>query len=348
MIYYRFIPVLILSLGLMVSGTLFSESISTAESSLVGKKICIDPGHGGYDPGATNEAFGLSESNINLDVSFGLKSLLESSGAEVVLTRTDDSYRDNDARYTFCNHEQATILVSIHTNSVVDPTWDGSMALYFHPDDDDRVLAQTIYDVMYPMLKVSAPDPDNFRSFGLDWFASGVLMRSDMPAAMMEPLFMSNTAEAELLVQQIYDDPIAGVVNTNCVNLDCRRGEIARSIYQGVLSYFKTNTSGSMHVSAIEMSFEKKARNYFVHSQITIQDSAGNDVQGAEVSVEITQPDGSTVSISDSTGIDGAVTFKVRSDQVGTYEATVTGVKKDGWLYDDEANTETSEFLTIP
>jgi len=338
---YRFTAVLILSLGLMVSGTLFTNSISTADSNLEGKKICIDPGHGGSDPGATNEEYGLSESSINLDVSFGLKFLLEGSGAEVVLTRTDDSYKDNEDRYTFCNNEQATILVSIHTNSVVDPTWDGSMALYFHPDDDDRVLAQTIYDVMYPRLKASAPDLDNFRSFGLDWFASGVLMRSDMPAALMEPLFMSNPAEADLLVQPIYDD--RGVINLNC-----RRGEIALSIYQGVLSYFETNASGSMHVSAIDMSFDKKARNYFVYAQVAIQDAGGDAVQGADVSVEIAQPDGTTVSISDSTGIDGTVTFKIRSDQIGTYEATVTDVSKDGWSYDDAANTETSESLTIP
>lgn len=42
------------------------------------------------------------------------------------------------------------------------------MTLYFHPDDDDRVLAQTIYDVMYPVLKESAQDPDIFLPFGLD------------------------------------------------------------------------------------------------------------------------------------------------------------------------------------
>ncbi len=121
---------------------LFTSSISATSGDLIGKKICIDPGHGGSDPGAINNEFGLFESTINLDVSYGLKWLLENEGAEVVLTRTDDSYKDNNDRYTFCNSEAATILISIHTNSVVDPSG-VPMALYF-PDDDDRAEGGTV------------------------------------------------------------------------------------------------------------------------------------------------------------------------------------------------------------
>jgi N-acetylmuramoyl-L-alanine amidase len=344
----RMSKILILMLGVILLNTQFTQSISAVNSDLTGQKICIDPGHGGSDPGATNIEYDLSESMINLDVSYALKYLLEDCGAAVVLTRTDDSYKDNNDRYTFCNNEEATILLSVHTNSVIDPTWDGSMALYFHPDDDDQILARSIYDVMYPLLKASAPDPSNFTSFDLDWFASGVLLKSDMPAAMLEPLFMSNPAEAALLVQFIFDDPYLGITNTGCANLICRRGEIARSIHQGVLSYIETSTSGSMHVSSIDMSFDKKMRNYFVISQVAIQDDSGYYVPDAEVSVSIIKPDGTTVSISDSSGIDGSVTFKIRSDQVGTFETTVTAVSKDGWTYNEEANTETSDFLLIP
>jgi len=164
----------------------------------------------------------------------------------------------------------------------------------------------------------------------------------------MEPLFMSNPAEADLLVKHIYDDPVEEIFNADCVDNKCRRGEIAQSIYQGVLRYFETIASGRMHVSEIDMSFDKKARNYFVYSQVVIQDDGGNYVPGADVSITITKPDGITVSISESSGIDGTVTFKIRSDQVGTYETTVTDVSKDGWIYNDGANTETSDFLIIP
>ena len=215
--------------------TIVPAYMVTATDALTGKKICLDPGHGGSDPGAVNENYNLQEKDINLDVAYGLKALLEGDGATVVITRTDDSSKSNNDRYTFCNNEQATILVSVHTNSTSDPTMDGSLALYFH--NDDKVLAQAIYDVMYPYLRDTAPDPNNFTNFGLDRYASGVLLKSDMPAAMMEPLFMSNPPEAELLVTPIYTD--TGVtLNPDCENLGCRRAQIAQAIHDGILAYF--------------------------------------------------------------------------------------------------------------
>ena len=222
---------------IVVSGIPLRETM--ARERLNGIKVCLDPGHGGFDPGAVNDAYDLRETEINLDVAFGLQSLLEGAGAQVVLTRTDDdTYLENYDRYTFCNAETATILVSIHTNSVVYPEWDGAMALYFRPHEDDKQLAGAIYEVMYPFLQETAPDPAAFRSFGLDWFASGVLLRSDMPAAMMEPLFMSNPDEAALLQVPIYQDAFVEIINPDCQDFGCRRGQIAVAIFNGILNYY--------------------------------------------------------------------------------------------------------------
>jgi len=230
--YYGILLIVVI---IVVSGIPSGET--TARGRLKGIKVCLDPGHGGIDPGAVNDAYGLYESEINLDVAFGMQRLLEGAGAQVVLTRTDDIYLENYDRYTYCNDQAATILVSLHTNSVVNPEWDGELVLYFRPHEDDKQLAGAIYEVMYPFLQEIAPDPAAFRSFGLDWFASGVLLRSDMPAAMMEPLFMSNPAEAELLLTSIHD-PLTGEINSTCQDFECRRGQIAESIFQGILNYF--------------------------------------------------------------------------------------------------------------
>jgi N-acetylmuramoyl-L-alanine amidase len=218
--------------------TCFPVGKTAAQSRLRGIKICLDPGHGGIDPGAVNGEYGLLESDINLDISHGLKLLLEDVGAQVVMTRMDDSYLENYDRYTFCNEQKATILVSIHTNSVVYPEWDGAMALYFRPHEDDKLLAGAIYEVMYPLLRETAPDPEAFHSYGLDWFASGVLLRSDMPAAMMEPLFMSFPLEAELLQISMFSDYAQSEINPDCQEFDCRRGQIAQAIFEGILNYF--------------------------------------------------------------------------------------------------------------
>lgn len=177
-----------------------------------------------------NEEYNLEEKDINLDVADGLKALLKADGADVVMTRTDDSSKSNSDRYTFCNDEVATILVLAHTNSVTESSWDGSLGLY--APMDDPALAQAIYDKMYPFLRDNAPERVDFRDFGLDLFASGVLFKSDMPAAMMEPLFVSNPAEASLLVTPI----------SECG--DCRRAQIAQALHDGILNYFAQRGGG--------------------------------------------------------------------------------------------------------
>jgi len=215
------------------------------------------------------------------------------------------------------------------------------MGLYVH--EDDKALAGAIHETMYPMLRDTLPDdyPDEFVDFGLVRFNSGVLLKSDMPAAMMEPLFMSNSYEADLLV-----DAIAG---GNCPDLSCRRGQIAQSLYQGILHYF--DTLGKMHVESVEMWAGSKgpsSNTTFVHTRVAVQDQHGNPVSGAVVLLETTQPKGPVVSQTGMTGADGMVTFQLRAKGEGTYESTVIDVSMSGWTYTAGANTETSAELAVP
>lgn len=199
------------------------------------KVICLDPGHGGSDPGAVynDGTIYLEEEDINLDEAYRLKSLLEADGATVVMTRVDDSYKSNNDRYTFANKAGATILVSIHTNSVSSSSADGTCTLYMKKTD--KVLAQVLQDTMYPALLVNAPDRSVFLNRGLIRYASGVLLKTQMPAAMVEPVFMSNPGEAKMLATPIYTDN--GVtLNQGCVA--CRRAQIAQAVRDGILNYF--------------------------------------------------------------------------------------------------------------
>jgi N-acetylmuramoyl-L-alanine amidase len=344
---------IIVTLSLLI--TIVPAYMVTATDALAGKKVCLDPGHGGSATGALNEDYSLEEKDINLDVAYGLKALLEADGATVVMTRKDDSDKSNNDRYTFCNNEQATILVSIHTNSTSDPTMDGSLALYFH--QDDKALAQAIYDVMYPYLKKTAPDPDNFTDFGLDRYASGVLLKSDMPAAMMEPLFMSHPVEADWLTVTLNQVDGDGVVlldadgnptlNPDCENFDCRRGQIARALHDGILAYF--TPVGTMHVASIDMSLQTRGPWTNAIATVTIIDADGVPVEGATVSGHWS---GAT-SDSDSgvTDADGKVSLK--SDRVKdppsgtTFTFTVDDVVLSRWTYDPSIG-ETSDSITVP
>ena len=338
---------IITSIILTLLTLLLATPAPAHETTLSGYKICLDPGHGGDDPGAIYDdgIIYLEEADINLDVSYGLKTLLETSGAIVVMTRTDDSSKDNSDRYIFCNNESATILVSLHTNSVTDPAWDGSMALYFHPDEDDKILAQTIYDVMYPALKISAPDPDNFTPFGLDWFASGVLLKSDMPGAMMEPLFMSHHGEANQLITPIFTD-FGSTPNFTCDN--CRRAQISLAIHDGIVAYFSSPVPGSvMHIEYIELSLERRGPLTFAEAAVRIVDIDGNPVSGATVTGEWTGVvTGIAATATDENGIAIAPSPRTRAS-TGKFRFTVTGVSKDSWAYSQGSNVETEDTISF-
>ena len=202
--------------------------------------VCLDPGHGGADPGATNGD--LQEKEINLDVAYKVKELLEADGYSVVMTRSDDSNPTNEERYTTANSAGASVLVSIHTNSVLKnaDTVDGSMALYFKTDD--MALAQIMREELYANLRGTAEGEGIvFRDFGLEKFAARILMSSNMPATIAEPVCMSHLQEAIWLSTQVFSD-LGNVVNPDCV--DCRRAKIAKSIHGAIVLYLEQGAPG--------------------------------------------------------------------------------------------------------
>lgn len=210
-----------------------------AGGPLTGKTVCVDPGHGGVDSGAYFAAYDLSESDINLDESYALRALLEGAGATVAMTRTGDAGLTERERAAFCNDAGATILVSVHTNSFKGAEPNGALTFYGKRSAPEDVrLAEAIHDFLYPTMRKTAPVPTAFTDYGVRRFGAGVLRRSSMPAALVEPAFLSNPAEAALLVTPIYTAPGSGAFSKGCPALNCRRGQIALAIFQGVLAFF--------------------------------------------------------------------------------------------------------------
>ena len=202
-----------------------THTVTAEPDPLNGKHICLDPGHGGTQPGAVNGT--LLEKEINLDEALYLRDMWESRGATVTMTREGDETKSIRDRYSKCNDVKADILVSVHTNSVSDPSINGSLSIYFQ--GEDKVLAGAVHEIMYPALKVAAPEQDNFTNFGLKKDALGVLLKSKMPSVVVEPVFMSNTGEEGLLQTAIADCDLVE---------QCRRLEIANTIIDGVDNYF--------------------------------------------------------------------------------------------------------------
>lgn len=111
--------------------------------------VVVDAGHGGKDIGATDN--NAREKDINLGVALQLESLIKKKlkGANVVMTRDDDTYLTLQQRADVANKAKGDLFISIHTNSVDKSnknrkTVAGSSvyALGLHKDDNNMRVAR--------------------------------------------------------------------------------------------------------------------------------------------------------------------------------------------------------------
>lgn len=139
----------------------------TTVPELVGQTIAIDPGHGGVDPGALGPQ-GVHEKDIALKLAQKLRSLLESSGARVVMTRETDTdlsdaslghqytrrkRQDLSRRVALINTSGAALLVSIHLNSMTARRWYGAQVFFASESSESKRLAVTIQESLRETLQ---------------------------------------------------------------------------------------------------------------------------------------------------------------------------------------------------
>ncbi|UQZ85013.1 Germination-specific N-acetylmuramoyl-L-alanine amidase precursor [Paenibacillus konkukensis] len=201
---------------------------------LSGKKIALDPGHGGPDGGAESKD-GLIEKDVNLAITMHLRDYLQESGAIVVMTRESDQdladpstkgysrrkTEDLMKRAQFITQQKADMFISVHLNSIPSAKWSGAQTFYYPNHADNGTLAALIQDEIKKNLQNTdriAKPVDN---------EVYLLKTLKMPSALVEVGFLSNPAEANLLKTPAYQK------------------KVAASIYQGILRYYSGEKVGS-------------------------------------------------------------------------------------------------------
>jgi N-acetylmuramoyl-L-alanine amidase len=194
--------------------------------ALGGRRICLDPGHGGVEePGAVaefNDGRVLREADVTLDMTRTLRAWLQADGAAVTMTRTGDTFLGLDERAAICNQAAADIAVSVHLNSVSSSSYNGALALFFKLID--KRLAERLAAALQAGLARNAPGQP-FTSFGAQPFDGRVLLRTTMPAVIVEPVFLSHPGEARALLAPTSQE-------------NSRRSQIVVEIYRGIRAYF--------------------------------------------------------------------------------------------------------------
>lgn len=175
--------------------------------------VVLDAGHGGspdnanpdkpYDPGAVGPN-GLLEKDVALDVARRVRTLLQRDDVAVVLTRDSDVYLDIPTRSQVAVDTHADVFTSIHMNGFDDPAAAGSVTLY--PGGNDHAFATTMAAAIDTALS----------PYGVQ--SRGTMLRDNWwihvpcPVVTVEPVFITNPAEAALMARDDVRDALAAAI----------------------------------------------------------------------------------------------------------------------------------------
>lgn len=164
------------------------------------KRVVLDPGHGGANPGTTSYfgSYFLKESEINLDIALATESLLETLGVDVTMTRTLDQDVSLSHRASLANSSGAHLFVSIHNNSSASGAYHGSMVLYSDAksySSSSLTAAEKIQNALVSTLFTK----DIGAQVRNDLY---VLNQTTMPAVLVEVAFLDHPTDKNRLMTE--------------------------------------------------------------------------------------------------------------------------------------------------
>ena len=190
-----------------------STNDNTENIDMSNKRIVIDSGHGGIDPGKKSDD-GILEKDVNLAIAFKLKKRLEAAGISVTMTRSDENglYQESDSnkkiadmkkRCSIIEESNANAVISIHQNSFQSSSVKGAQVFYYKHSAQGKLLAECIQNSFKQNI-----DETNKREAKADT-TYYMLIHTKVPTVIAECGFLSNPEEAQLLVTEEYQEKVA-------------------------------------------------------------------------------------------------------------------------------------------
>ena len=207
------------------------------------KRVVIDAGHGGNDPGAIGRT-GLKEKDVNLDIAKRLAAILRARGVDVTMTRSNDRFIPLPSRVAIANRARPDLFVSIHSNANRVRSLNGFEVYYAASGRSDYKrafnsareevlgfdescfsgssldLKATLWDMVYTYNRAesitlarslcrSIGDNLDTRVLGIKDANFYVLKNVNIPAVLIEIGFLSNSREEHIIRNGYYRQRIA-------------------------------------------------------------------------------------------------------------------------------------------
>lgn len=210
-------------MSMLVLSVLWQGSTAVVSHLEKGHIVMLDPGHGGYDPGAITKQ-GVYEKSINLQIAHKVKQMLGPSGMAVFLTREEDidyvpdgvkgkttkKQIDLNFRIDMAKEAAADVFVSLHVNATASGQESGSETFYHYQSESGKVLAELIQQEMIkiPGMNRRIAKPGDFY----------VIKNTSMPAVIVEVGYLSSMKEQKKLQQSWYQDQLARAIAKGIAN----------------------------------------------------------------------------------------------------------------------------------
>jgi N-acetylmuramoyl-L-alanine amidase len=181
------------------------EMVAVAASgpSLLGKRIVLDPGHGGDDPGVTVD--GVEEAGIVWDLATRLEGRLAAMGVTPWLTRGPGNGATDDQRATLANEIGADLVVSLHVDGFGSPRAHGVATYYYGAGETSSTIGERLAELVQHELVARTGMTDN-RVHGKTW---ALLRLTKMPAVRVEVGYLTSAADRARLVDPQFRDAVA-------------------------------------------------------------------------------------------------------------------------------------------
>ena len=209
------------------NNNLTNETIETTATPVSGKTVILDAGHGTPDAGAQSSD-GVTEAETNLKITLKVQKLLEQSGCNVILTRSDDNaiydldsktlrqkkVSDIKNRVKIGNESSADIFVSIHLNKISESQYYGWQCFYNTKNEKSIDLAKSIQESLNEAI-----EKENNR-VAMKLNTVYIMKNVEIPISIVECGFLSNPEEEKQLLEDSYQE------------------RLAWGIYNGIMEYF--------------------------------------------------------------------------------------------------------------
>ena len=205
------------------------------------KRVIIDAGHGGVEPGAMFN--GRREKDDTLRLALAVGQILENNGVDVVYTRTTDTFDTPLEKAQIANRSGADYFVSIHRNAMPVPgTGSGVTTLVYQ---DEGVPAMLAENIQRNLVETGFNDLGIQERPGLI-----VLRRTQMPAVLVEAGFIDNPQDNQFFDENF--EAIAQAIADGVLQTIREQEQQRPEYYQVQIGAFRTRMPAQRLVDELQ------------------------------------------------------------------------------------------------